>query len=117
MTYLAIMDIFKDEFNLTPAQTQSNISLIYLAFTPKLLYGIFIDTFPIFGSRRKSYLVLCGLLQSIASLAVILIPASPAHIVVFCFINCLCSVVMDCVIDGLMVSNAKKDPKFGSEDL
>jgi len=117
MVVLAVLDIFKNEFNLTPAETQSNISIIYLAWTPKLLYGIITDTFPIFGSHKKSYLILCGFMQALSSIAAILFPQSPIHIVFFCFINALCSSVMDTVVDGLMVSNSKKDPKFGSEDL
>lgn len=38
-------------------------------------------------------------------------------IVALCFVNSLCSAVMDVVVDGLMVIMAKKDPLVGSEDL
>jgi len=117
MAILALQDIFKTVLNLSPSETQSCMSIIFLAWTPKLLYGIFTDTFPIFGSRKKSYLVLCGLMQSVSSLAVVIAPSSPAHIVAFCLVNSLSSAVMDVVVDGLMVSNSKKDPLYGSEDL
>lgn len=118
MTTLAVLDIFKNQFELTPAKTQSYMSIIGLAWTPKLLYGIFTDTFPICGSRKKSYLVVCGLMQAMASLAVVLSPAiTPPYIVGFCLISSLCSAVMDVVVDGLMVIMAKKDPDGGSEDL
>jgi len=117
MAILALQDIFKTVLYLSPSETQSCMSIIFLAWTPKLLYGIFTDTFPIFGSRKKSYLVLCGLMQSVSSLAVVIAPSSPAHIVAFCLVNSLSSAVMDVVVDGLMVSNSKKDPLYGSEDL
>ena len=118
MTTLAVLDIFKRQFGLEPAQVQSYMSMISLAWTPKLLYGIFIDTFPICGSRKKSYLVLCGMLQALASIAVVMTPDITAMSIVFlCFLSSLCSAVMDVVVDGLMVIMAKQDPDGGSEDL
>ena len=118
MTILAILDIYKNEFNLSPSNTQNYMSIIGLPWTPKLLYGIFTDTFPICGSRKKSYIVLCGLLQAFSSLAIAAIPGLTAHhITLFCVLSSMSSAVMDVVVDGLMVMMARKDPNFGSEDL
>jgi hypothetical protein len=33
-----------------------------LPWTPKIVYGIFTDTFPLFGSRKRHYLIAMGLL-------------------------------------------------------
>ena len=94
------------------------MSIIGLAWTPKLLYGIFTDTFPIFGSRKKSYLILCGSLQALSSIGIVLSPGiTPPLIVGFCLVSSLCSAVMDVVVDGLMVIMSKRDPEGGSEDL
>jgi MFS family permease len=94
------------------------MSIIGLAWTPKLLYGIFTDSFPILGSHKKSYLILCGLLQALSSIGLVLLPdITPLYIVGFCFISSLCSAVMDVVVDGLMVIMSKRDPEGGSEDL
>lgn len=61
MLSLAFLDLFKTRYGLEPAQTQEMMSLIILPWTPKLLYGIISDTFPLFGSRKRSYIILMGL--------------------------------------------------------
>ena len=63
MTTLALLDLFRTQYNLEPEETQSLTALMSLSWTPKLFYGIISDTFPIFGTRKKSYLALMGLLQ------------------------------------------------------
>ena len=62
MTALAFLDLFKTEYDLEPTQTQSLTAFMTLSWTPKLFYGIISDTFPIFGTRKKSYIVVMGML-------------------------------------------------------
>lgn len=45
----------------TPAQIAAFISLLYLAWIIKPLYGLISDFVPLFGYRRKSYLVLVNI--------------------------------------------------------
>ena len=61
MLTLAFLDIFKNEFGLEPAQTQSFVAIMALPWTPKLVYGIICDTFPICKSRKRSYIIIMGL--------------------------------------------------------
>ena len=58
MIVLAYMDLLKSHYNLEPGQTQFYTAIILLPWTPKILYGVFTDTFPLFGSRKRSYLIL-----------------------------------------------------------
>ena len=62
MLTLAFLDMFKNEFHLEPAETQFFMSVMTLPWTPKLFYGIICDTFPICKSRKRSYIILMGLL-------------------------------------------------------
>ena len=62
MLTLAFLDIFKNEFELEPARTQFLTSVMILPWTPKLFYGIITDTFPICKSRKRSYIILMGML-------------------------------------------------------
>jgi MFS family permease len=41
----------------------AHMSLIHLPWSVKILYGLISDNVPIFGTRRKSYLVIMGLVQ------------------------------------------------------
>ena len=62
MLTLAFLDMFKNEFRLEPANTQLMMGVMTLPWTPKLFYGIISDTFPICKSRKRSYLILMGLI-------------------------------------------------------
>ena len=64
--------IMDEQYNQTPAQTTAWLSLPVLAFTPKLLYGMIVDSMSICNSRVKSYLILCGLIQAAATIAIAL---------------------------------------------
>ena len=48
-------------------------ALILLPWTPKLVYGIFLDTFPICGSRKKNYIIIAGAIQALGSVVIALI--------------------------------------------
>lgn len=52
--------LLKDEFHLGPAELSATLGLLSLPWTIKPLYGFLSDGFPIFGYRRRSYLVLAG---------------------------------------------------------
>jgi len=114
---LAFLDYFRTKYNLEPAQTSQLSAIIVLPWSPKILYGFFTDTFPIFGSRKRSYLILMGLLQAI-TMIVIFFPTENVYLFVsMLFIKNLSGAVMDVVVDGLMVVQSRNDPQLGSEDL
>lgn len=56
------MRCFLDTYHLFPEVISKYLALLSLPWTPKLLYGLFTDTFPDFGSRKRDYLILMGLL-------------------------------------------------------
>ena len=57
---LAQTFLLKDEFHLGPAELSATLGLLSIPWTIKPLYGFLSDGFPIFGYRRRSYLVLAG---------------------------------------------------------
>ena len=104
MTTLAFLDLFRVRYALEPNETQSFTALMALSWTPKLFYGIISDTFPIYGTRKKSYLVLMGLLQFSTSWAIAAFPnLTPSSIAILGFFLNLATAFMDVVVDGLMV--------------
>lgn len=66
---LAQTFLLKDELHLGPAELSALSGLFTLPWTIKPIYGFLSDAFPLFGYRRRSYLVLCGLLGSFSYLA------------------------------------------------
>mmetsp|Transcript_1504 Transcript_1504/g.3248 ORF Transcript_1504/g.3248 Transcript_1504/m.3248 type:complete len:592 (-) Transcript_1504:311-2086(-) len=59
---LAQTFLLKDELSLGPAEVSALGGLFILPWTVKPIYGFLSDAFPLFGYRRRSYLVLAGLL-------------------------------------------------------
>jgi folate/biopterin transporter len=59
---LAQTFLLKDELHLGPAELSALTGLFALPWTIKPLYGFLSDGVPLFGFRRRSYLILCGLL-------------------------------------------------------
>ena len=118
MTSLAFLDLFRVYYALEPEATQSLTAIMTLSWTPKLLYGIIADTFPIFGTRKKSYIILMGLLQFGTAWAIAVVRfKDPSIICALGFFMNLASAFMDVVVDGLMVMQSRKDQANGSQDL
>jgi len=118
MTTIAIQYLFLNKYLIEPQRSSVLQSYIWLPWTPKLLYGIITDCVPIFGSTKRSYIILMGLVQGTCCLLIAFIPFSNPVFVILC--ACTMSMAlafMDVVVDGLMVINARLDPKAGSEEL
>ena len=80
------------------------MSVMTLPWTPKLFYGIITDTFPICKSRKRSYIILMGMVQGICAVAIPFMPYRSAA--AFCALGTLIyfsGAFMDVVVDGLMV--------------
>jgi len=74
-----------------------------LPWTIKILYGIFTDTFPICGSRKRNYIILMGIVQG-ATFLILFFPLASAGLFTGLYtIVMFAGAVMDVVIDGLMV--------------
>eukprot|EP00287_Rhodomonas_sp_CCMP768_P011516 CAMPEP_0196732578 /NCGR_PEP_ID=MMETSP1091-20130531/11949_1 /TAXON_ID=302021 /ORGANISM="Rhodomonas sp., Strain CCMP768" /LENGTH=427 /DNA_ID=CAMNT_0042075873 /DNA_START=1 /DNA_END=1284 /DNA_ORIENTATION=+ len=66
MSGLAVSYFFKNTLKVEPATLSSISSITALPWTCKPLYGFVSDAFPIFGYRRKPYLLLAGIFGSIS---------------------------------------------------
>lgn len=62
MATLAVKDYFKTYMGLDPGEMQIYTSIIHIPWSFKILYGLISDNVPICGTRRKSYLIIMGVL-------------------------------------------------------
>jgi hypothetical protein len=100
---------------LEPDTTQLLTTIIFLPWVTKFLYGIIADTVPIFGSRKKSWLVIMGLLQFISMMIAALAPISNISLLTFILtLMSFSGAYIDVVMDAIMVIEAKKNPVTGS---
>lgn len=56
----------KDNLHLGPAESSALAGLFSIPWMIKPFYGFLSDSLPLFGSRRRNYLILCGLLGAIS---------------------------------------------------
>lgn len=111
--------MFKHYLNLSPAESQFYNTLVMSPWGFKLFYGLIADNLPIFGSRRRAYVMLNGGIQSLAFIFLVA-NYSAGSIYLTCFILFITSVnsaFLDVVVDAMMVSQSKSDSESGSEDL
>jgi hypothetical protein len=62
MVILATQDFFKVHLKMDPGVMTGYMSLIILPWSIKILYGLISDNVPIFGYRRKSYVIMMGVI-------------------------------------------------------
>src|SRR4028119_2221332 len=63
---LAISFFLKDELALSPAQVSALMGIAALPWVIKPLFGFISDGLPIFGYRRRPYLILSGLMGTLS---------------------------------------------------
>lgn len=107
LSKLALSFFFKDELGLTPAQVAVLTGLSGLPWVVKPLYGFISDSIPLLGYRRRSYLVLCGLLGTLSWLALATVVDGPTAAVVAMIIASLGTAFSDVVVDSIVVERAR----------
>jgi folate/biopterin transporter len=116
---LAQTFLLKDELHLGPAELSALTGVFALPWTIKPLYGFLSDGVPLFGYRRRSYLILCGILGCISYFALGTdfgglvanewsLPATVASLL----LSSACVAFSDVVADGIVVQQTRdsQDP-------
>ncbi|CEG48335.1 Major facilitator superfamily domain, general substrate transporter [Plasmopara halstedii] len=118
-TVLAINYFFKDNLGLQPIESQLLHMITKIPWRVKPVYGILSDSLPLFGYHRKSYIMLCSVLQTTVTL-VMAVPdlvTTPTMAVLMLMLQSLSVAVIDVVIDARVVEISRLDPENGPNDL
>ena len=84
----------------------------------KILYGLISDNFPIFGSRRKSYLFMGAVVNFLSMYVLSQNSKNDLTFTTICFFMYNLSVAFsDVIVDSLMVIQSRRRPEDGSELL
>ena len=54
---IALQDLFKNYYKLEPSATQGYIAIIWMPMSLKFICGVIADSVPLFGSRKKSWII------------------------------------------------------------
>ncbi|MDJ0773824.1 MAG: folate/biopterin family MFS transporter, partial [Mastigocoleus sp. MO_167.B18] len=106
---LAVSFFLKDELGLSPAQVSALFGIVAIPWVIKPVFGFISDGLPIFGYRRRPYLILSGLLGTLSwiSLATVVNNSWTATIATAC--SSLSVAVSDVIVDSLVVERARAE--------
>jgi len=102
----------KQSYGWTPVQVTAYLTVLNLPWIIKPVYGIVSDFLPIFGYRRRSYVVLANLMAAGAYCWVAQI-TSPGEIVIALLLSAYGMAISSTVCGALLVENGQK---FGASD-
>jgi len=106
---LAVNFLLKDGARLTPEQLAYFQAVTLIAWVIKPLWGLISDLLPIFGSRRKSYLMFTSLFSAAAWLILAFLPDPGIVRLLLLFLTLIymAYAFQDVVTDGLMVETGQ----------
>ncbi|CAL8466314.1 g5850 [Coccomyxa elongata] len=111
LSRLGVSFLYKDEFQLEPASVAFLTSFAAFPWVVKPVYGFLSDTVPIFGYKRRSYLIICGLLGSMSWLAMATVVRSPAAALMATVAGSLGTACSDVVVDSIVVERSRNAPQ------
>ncbi|XVE65986.1 hypothetical protein DITRI_Ditri08aG0044900 [Diplodiscus trichospermus] len=117
LSRLAVSFYLKDDLHLDPAETALISGFSALPWLVKPLYGFISDSIPLFGYRRRSYLVLSGLLGAL-SWSLMATFVDNKYGAAFCIlIGSLSVAFSDVVVDSMVVERARGESQSLSGSL
>jgi folate/biopterin transporter len=104
---LAMSFFLKDDLHLTPAEVAALVGIAGLPWIVKPLFGFLSDGLPLFGYRRRSYLILSGLLGAAAWIAMATWVHSTGGAIAAMLAASLSVAVSDVIVDSVVVERAR----------
>lgn len=106
---LAISFFLKDDISLSPAEVSALMGIAALPWTVKPLFGFLSDGLPLFGYRRRPYLILSGLLGTGAWLALATVVHTAWAAMVAILLSSVSVAISDVIVDSLVVERARQE--------
>ncbi|XP_060215484.1 folate-biopterin transporter 1, chloroplastic-like [Lycium barbarum] len=114
---LAVSFYLKDDLHLDPAETAVISGFSTLPWLVKPLYGFISDSFPLFGYRRRSYLVVSGLLGALSWFLMATFVDGKYGAALCILIGSLSVAFSDVVVDSMVVERARGESQSMSGSL
>ncbi|MGK7951432.1 MAG: folate/biopterin family MFS transporter [Xenococcaceae cyanobacterium] len=106
---LAVSFFLKDDLSLTPAEVAALTGIASLPWIIKPLFGFLSDGLPIFGYRRRPYLILSGILGTLSWLGLANLVDNGWTATLALLATSLSVAISDVIIDSLIVERARKE--------
>lgn len=114
---LAVSFFLKDELGLSPAQVAALMGIAALPWVIKPLFGFLSDGLPLFGYKRRPYLVLSGLMGTVAWLGLATVVHTAGAATIAILLSSLSVAISDVIVDSLVVERARGESFSNSGSL
>ncbi|MGK7877892.1 MAG: folate/biopterin family MFS transporter [Xenococcaceae cyanobacterium] len=106
---LAVSFFLKDDLALSPAEVAALMGIAALPWVIKPVFGFISDGVPLFGYRRRTYLVLSGILGTLSWVALATVVNTAWAATVAIVLTSLSVAISDVIVDSLVVERARKE--------
>ncbi|KAG1348259.1 Folate-biopterin transporter 1, chloroplastic [Cocos nucifera] len=117
LSRLAVSFYLKDDLHLDPAETAVISGVSSLPWLIKPLYGFISDSIPLFGYRRRSYLILSGLLGAFSWCFMAFFVDGKYGAALCILLGSLSVAFSDVVVDSMVVERARGESQSTSGSL
>jgi folate/biopterin transporter len=114
---LAVSFFLKDDLHLGPAEVAAMTGIASIPWTIKPLFGFLSDGMPVFGYRRRPYLILSGILGMLSWLGMATIVDNAWKVTIAILLNSLSVAMSDVIVDSTIVERARKESAGQSGSL
>ncbi|HEY9637768.1 MAG TPA: folate/biopterin family MFS transporter [Coleofasciculaceae cyanobacterium] len=114
---LAVSFFLKDELALSPAQVAALMGIAALPWVIKPLFGFLSDGLPILGYRRRPYLILSGLMGTVAWLCLATVVNTAWAATSAILLSSVSVAISDVIVDSLVVERARRESLSNSGSL
>src|ERR1022692_2493465 len=104
---LPLRNLLKNELHVTRSASAAFMFWIGAAWYFKPLAGVFTDAFPIFGSRRRTYILVSSLMAVLCWAGLYFTPHRYGDLLWMCLVINVFMVVASTVVGGYMVETAQ----------
>lgn len=111
LSRLAVFTYFKDDLQLDPATVGLLTGIGAAPWFVKPVYGFLTDAVPLYGYRRRSYLVLCGVVGASAWSSMGITMPTAAGAVSLLVLGSLSTACADVVADSIVVEMSRGEPQ------
>jgi folate/biopterin transporter len=114
---LATSFFLKDELGLSPAEVAAMMGVVSLPWVIKPVFGFLSDSLPIFGYRRRSYLIISSILGCTAWAAMGTVVHSAVAATITITLCSLAIAVSDVIVDSIVVERIRDESQADTGSL
>jgi folate/biopterin transporter len=114
---LATSFFLKDELGLSPAEVAAMMGVVSLPWVIKPVFGFLSDSLPIFGYRRRSYLIISSILGCGAWAAMGTVVHSAVSATITITLCSLAIAVSDVIVDSIVVERIRDESQADTGSL